>query len=290
MCKEEGREACSMLMDIKIRWNSLHAMLKRYTEMQEVVHKTLVIYEATSLILSPHEVKLVKQITDALDIVECGSLALGKRDCDLVKADKIFAFVLKNLSSQDSQVARQLHAAIKEKVHDRRNPLVSGLLNYLSNPELYFDNDGQDVMSAPARGQLEKSARDIYLQLFAQSLQLEDDNTECVSPEPKKSKFEELRDILHEEPSFKPRTDNTPRDVLSSIKKEMAVYELTGSRPSSLEKLYQALLTIPPTSVEAERVFSATGLFITKLRTRLDDNTVDKLCFLRSYFQSKKDN
>ena len=45
------------------------------------------------------------------------------------------------------------------------------------------------------------------------------------------------------------------------------------------------LLTVPPTSVEAERAFSAAGLFVTKLRSRLGDQSIDTLffaCILRT--------
>jgi hypothetical protein len=43
--------------------------------------------------------------------------------------------------------------------------------------------------------------------------------------------------------------------------------------------------TIPPTSVEAERAFSAAGVLCTKTRSRLSDTSLDTLCFLRSYFR-----
>ena len=42
-------------------------------------------------------------------------------------------------------------------------------------------------------------------------------------------------------------------------------------------KIMRAIETIPPTSVEAERAFSAAGLFITKLGTRLNNRSVDAL-------------
>ena len=50
-------------------------------------------------------------------------------------------------------------------------------------------------------------------------------------------------------------------------------------------KMMIAIETTPPTSVEAERSFSAAGLFITKLRTRLNNRSVDALCFLRAYYK-----
>ena len=64
----------------------------------------------------------------------------------------------------------------------------------------------------------------------------------------------------------------------------MAVYELSGEVGTSLKKLKEAIATIPATSVEAERAFSAAGLFVTKLRTRLQDDLIDVLCFLRAHF------
>jgi len=53
--------------------------------------------------------------------------------------------------------------------------------------------------------------------------------------------------------------DSTNR-LRAIIKQKMSLLEATGKRPSKLEQLYTALLTIPTTSVEAERAFSAMGL------------------------------
>ena len=69
----------------------------------------------------------------------------------------------------------------------------------------------------------------------------------------------------------------------TSIKAEMAVYESSGKRGRCLDQVYNYLLSIPPTSVEAERAFSSAGGLCTKLRSRLSDETMDTLCFLR-YF------
>ena len=57
-----------------------------------------------------------------------------------------------------------------------------------------------------------------------------------------------------------------------------------------IEMLHDALQTVPPTSVEAERVFSAGGLFLTKLRSSMSDNTLDKLIFLKLFFPLKNAN
>ncbi|GFT67811.1 hypothetical protein TNCV_4517931 [Trichonephila clavipes] len=52
------------------------------------------------------------------------------------------------------------------------------------------------------------------------------------------------------------------------MKQEMQLFDSTENPSPNIIKLCDALKTIPPASVEAERAFSAAGLFVTKLRTR----------------------
>jgi len=54
----------------------------------------------------------------------------------------------------------------------------------------------------------------------------------------------------------------------------MSLFEATKKRSNYLEKLFHALIVIKPKSMEPERAFSATGLFVTKLRNRLNDESV----------------
>jgi ribosomal protein L35AE/L33A len=44
-------------------------------------------------------------------------------------------------------------------------------------------------------------------------------------------------------------------------------------------------MTIRPTSGDAVRAFSDAGAVVTKFRTQLNDNTIGKFRFLRSYFK-----
>ena len=72
------------------------------------------------------------------------------------------------------------------------------------------------------------------------------------------------------------------------IKNEMDFFRKTGTKSKHIRLLLEALDSIPPISVESERAFSAAGLFITKIRSRLGDDTLDSLCFLKSYFRKLK--
>lgn len=74
--------------------------------------------------------------------------------------------------------------------------------------------------------------------------------------------------------------------MVSVIRQETSLFEGGGGRGRILQLVYDYLLSVPPTSVESERAFSAAGVVCSKLRTRLGDETLDNLCMLRTFFQN----
>ena len=75
---------------------------------------------------------------------------------------------------------------------------------------------------------------------------------------------------------------HTKKSLSSILKYELTIAEQTGKIGHFLEMIYQMILTVPPTSVEAERVFSSSAFLCNKFRTRLGDITLDHLCFIRN--------
>ena len=76
-------------------------------------------------------------------------------------------------------------------------------------------------------------------------------------------------------------------DFVIDLCKTYAKCGSPGDIPPLLNKLFNALQSIPPTSVESERAFSITGQFATKLRTKLADNTLDSLVFLKASYKKE---
>jgi len=72
--------------------------------------------------------------------------------------------------------------------------------------------------------------------------------------------------LSYEERSETSSLEETQTARSQVVKKEMNLFDTTKKRPENLDKLYHALLTIKPTSVEPERAFSAMELFTTKIR------------------------
>jgi hypothetical protein len=80
----------------------------------------------------------------------------------------------------------------------------------------------------------------------------------------------------------------TTIDVTSIMKKDLAIFELEDKRGVNLESCYKNLNSIPPSSVDPERVFSGCRRTVTKIRSSLHDESVDMLTFLRGYFKTEK--
>ena len=78
------------------------------------------------------------------------------------------------------------------------------------------------------------------------------------------------------------------KDLSKTIRNEIAVFEEGGNRGTYLQKSYEYLKTVKPTSVESVRGFSASGNIVTKLRSSLEDETLNALCFTRGYFTNEK--
>ena len=288
--REKGKQL-SLILDSKTRWNSMLAMVQRFLELSDVLPTALNELASNHLFPSEDELQLATEIVDSLNLVEVAVLALGRRDSDLAKADKIFTFLLSNLEQQTGALSTKLGEAITTRILERRNPLISGLLVYLDDAAEFEQLSQDSPFEFPTKTELAKTARDLFVRLFPSQDDNNEEDDENAEEEPpaKQSKAEELDALLSRKTVSRsnPGPRNFSQEMLKTMKKEMAVFESTGKRPSSLEKVYKALKTIPPSSVEAERSFSAAGLFVTKLRTTLNDETVDTLCFLRSHLLNK---
>ena len=72
--------------------------------------------------------------------------------------------------------------------------------------------------------------------------------------------------------------------------KRVELFTKTEKRPPCLELMYSALSTVPPSSVEAERIFSICGQFYTSIRSSLFAETIDMLVFTNYFLLRHKDN
>lgn len=285
-----GKEK-QLYCDVRTRWNSLIKMIQGFLEVKEAISVSLRKFEQEDRFPSESEISLLEHLIEPLEIIEAGALKLGQRDCDLYKADKIFRYMLRNLQSLQGQVGKDIYQSVKKRIEERRHVKLSCLFWYFHQPDEYlkFLEKKDKLLRLLGKNDLWNFATSLYIRLFPIPLALDGDGDSDVSsqefeneePVTKKCRKEELEDFLAEEVTTDiDRSDEA--DVFKMVKKECAVLEASGDRANMIKKLYDALKTVVPSSVESERAFSAVGLFATKLRTSLNDETVDSLVFLRT--------
>ena len=196
-------------------------------------------------------------------------------------------FTFAKLKVNQLFIGKRMHEQLVKRFDERRNPLLSGILHQLSQ-------SSDSSLDYPLRNDIIKKMRDLYARLFTSGETAETEEPEEPQPpleqeQPsKRSKGEELKLWRMEKKAStsnknSPGNLSSPSAILLEIKREMTILETTGQRPPCLDQIFKAVSTLPPTSVEAERAFSAAGLFVTKMRSSLSDNSLDTLCFLRHH-------
>jgi hypothetical protein len=230
-------------------------------------------------------------ICNLIEILEPAKLACEwfcRRDATLLSADTTISFMIDNLGS--SYIAKLMKESLSRRMNERRTD-VSRLLQYL-----YKGNQGSaelNLESVLNFGRMNKTtiiAMTASLVKPSKDISSSESDTEIEAAEEVKSLLslqEKLDRAITDEITAKitSKTRNL-KDITSVVKKELINFEIEGKRGPNLEKAYNDLNTIPPASVEAERVFSDCGNFGTKIRSSLNDESLDMLSFLKSYFKS----
>ncbi len=282
--EEKGHEV-NLLLDSKTRWNSLVAMVERFLSISRSVAKALIDLEV-SVSVSEEEAALLQDLVAALKPAEMASKALAARTATLLTAEGIFKFLFESLEKNSSSLCMEISASLKSRIEARRQGAVVSLMRYLNNP---LSIGGSPAFSSTfplsSKRELLKTAKALLTRLFGESAEFQDEEDQSgISP---RHHEENLSSALERAISETTAVAEKKSTDYHSIQKEFSLYEATGKLTPNLTLLREALLTLKPTSVESERSFSTAGLFITKLRTRLSDDSVDKLCVLKSYFRKK---
>ena len=156
-------------------------------------------------------------------------------------------------------------------------------LKFLENP-----NSPKEARSyqLPSRATTTRTLKELHCRLYPDNIEKDEEITfdsslsaiPTCDPE-KKAAYDEFLDFIK-----KPEQSNSHSDTWT---KEVNLFVSGGEKTAALLDIHSCLKTIPTTSVDSESVFSVTGLFLTKLRSRLSDVTLDKLIFLKYYFLNK---
>ena len=282
-----GKEK-KLQLDCKTRWNSLLSMLERFYELRKEIKMALVQLDI-QFELTEEDMMIIKELCDALAPIKVAVEALSSEDADILLAEKVIAFTLKKLCEQGTKIGQELKSRFEARIKERGNAELVHLLKYFKNAS-YLDQPQDQFGHKVKHPKIAALATNILQRLFLH-YDGNEDNPEnlnvdgaivVVDQEKSMTLAQELHAFVEDD-----ETEDTKNTDLSAhvVQKEMLLYETSKRRPENLERLFTALKTIKPTSVEAKRAFSALGYFANKIRSQMNDATLDDLIFQHQYYK-----
>lgn len=306
---EFGKEL-QLLQDCKTRWSSLATMVERFLKLKSCVRKALIDIRS-SISFSEDEIAVLENLQSSLDVIKTTVEVLCRSDATLLTADTALKLMIKTLSSREDSIAKKFTLALKQRIVQRRLHSLTGTLLYLHNPQQFLNETPDPTFDDTFKKPTLQEIKDIICNIAL----LDDDSEDTTSVNRPDISLDTASAASGEKQSFSFKDElsrqlalvsSSAMDVskvqhehmhtdlpaltltLTHVGMEMALYENGGCRGEILTKVYKKLLSIPPTSVESERAFSAAGILCNRLRTRLNDDTLDAFMFLRSFFLKKR--
>ena len=285
--KEIYPNGLNVILDCKTRWSSLVNMLERIIQIKLPIQKALLDLGYEDINIRDQEIEVISSIVEAINPIKIALEAICRRDANLITAEATVKFLLDEMNKSHSNYNSRIQEAINQRIVQERYTKTSVIIQYLHNP--------------PARLEKKAVVNAFCTELLSRILG-KGDNEEILIDEALSTSdmFEDIPDSENLSVALKlqlaiDQSMRKPHEIVQrnqsisvSLKYELTIAEQTGKRGYFLEKIYQMLLTIPPTSVEAERVFSSSAYLCNKFRTRLGDKTLDTLCFIRNNLKREK--
>ena len=272
----------NLIIDCKTCWSSLLSMLERIIKIKQPVQKALLDLDL-GININDDEFTHISNIVKALDPIKLAVEALCRRDANFITAEATIKFLLEEIQNYSPSVYKtRILEAIEERIIQQRYTDASVIIAYLHNPSAKLEK----------KGVVNRFCYDI-LSRMSENEDMEEDinNTTCNSSSEIISEIASTEtlpvanklQLAIDASMIQPQEIAQSKQSLSSyLKYELTIAEQTGRRGHYLEKVYKMLLTVPPTSVEAERIFSSCAYLCNRFRTGLSDRTLDTLCSIRN--------
>lgn len=300
---EKFKETIKLELDSVTRWTSMYQMLAKFIKLYECIEsaivkckqKKFITYEE-STILNNFPIQLIQEPFNVLKQLVLMNEVLSKADTDLIEAENIKDFTIKELSKMKSPLANQLKYNLIKR-YDQRRTIYTQLLKYLRFKDLgnmnenemklelmtlmsrlFFNNDNNSFDQSTHSSVSQNSLSSVS----EQSTSIESAVCDNISDLMDRWTSYKIKCKSNQLPEIEPDTDE------EIIKKEIEKFSALNKKGDNLVKLEKALSTIKPSTVDVERVFSHSRLVLTTERNRLGDKLADEIMFLKYYFNQLK--
>lgn len=273
--KEHGKRL-QLILDCKTRWNSLSDMLQRFIKLKDCVIKALLDLKS-EIAFTDGEFALLGTINCILAPIKDSVEQLCKRSATLLNADWTFTFLLKSIDTH-SKIGEEIYDELLSQILCRRTH-ISAVLQYL---HCQNRTDLPKGFKSLSKKENHKQIKKVFAQWNLIPFQLEEEPSDDCEQGP--LPFKENLALYNSQQAGKSIEICKSKEPAAIIAHELHTFDLTGQRGVYLNLIYNALLTITPSSVEAERSFSTAGRIKTKSRCRMSHLLLDDLMVLNRHF------
>ena len=245
-----------LILDYKTRGSSLLYILERFVKLKIPVQKALLDLNADTQINDADFTK-ISHVLQALDPIKIAVEALCRRDANFISAEATIKFLLDEVQNYPpSEYTNGIIEAIDQRSIHERYIQASVITAYLHNPLAKLER--KSVVKEFCTNLLSRSNKPENTEGIEIHEDIRISNSVVSNAEMTESLPVAVKLQLTIDASLKETQDIQPSDesLSSSLKYELNIAEQTGKRGVLLE-VYQILLTVPPTSVESERIFSS---------------------------------
>lgn len=216
--------------------------------------------------------------------------SLSSSDINLLIGEGILKFLI----TESQNINNSLHStlssnfvnALEFNLATRRNALMISLIMYLNNHEsLKTDHP----LKLKKKSAVVKFGIEMAKRLFENDVGNTSNNQiDSFNSTDAASSSCSLQDRLQKSiNSVSNQNTTTTIEVLDNYKKEFDSYDRHHFRGPILNKLYDAVCSVQPTSTQSERNFSMAAGVATKKRSKLSPEKLNAICFLKSYFKAQ---
>lgn len=291
LVKKAHNKELKCLLDCRTRWNSTVDMISRFLLLfqSKCLQHALVVVES-EITFKDTEIQLLADIESALNPLKITIKKLCRRDANLLEADSAIHLLIEELDKQTNTFGQNLRDSIITRFMERRTKasMILQFLHSRNNVPLHWS------FSRPTRSDVYAFVVEIWKKYHKSK------NPVVLSEEvviigdsamDDRSFAERLEAVLKRDcrdPQQKiPNSESHGDTVEQVVLEELDLFERAGVRGEKLKFVYETLLQIIPTSVEAERNFSASGRICNKITSRLSDLALNALSVLRFYFMNQ---
>lgn len=236
----------------------------------------------------------LEELASALRPLEILTKKLCCDQFTVLQADTVFKTAFNLLRRQQTHIGDRLLAALERRYAQRKNTKLISCLRFLSNPLEYEPESDNSLLEVAV---LRNEVKGIYARLFPEpiseppatqeDLQPEGGSGEVTRPvtEEPKAKLSYAEKLAAEFNEDLLGMGLRKKKVSTDVSAEMGLAIKTGDLTDRLKKLLRALNSVQASSIASERAFSTAGRFVTKIRNRLGDSTLDSYCFAHHKFK-----